>query len=156
MTELPLKDGWLVPLLYTRKVSYTGILSPEADTSFDPNDTALYSVEKAAATLSWVSEMDDPESNIISTLHSPTIPHVVAAFGLTVATTTLILWGFSCSWDASAPSETSLVHFPMGTALQYGQIDHKYNTFYLTDIFVVCGQAADTCNTLHLLVALGF
>ena len=85
-----------------------------------------YSVEKAAATLSWMSEMDDPESNIISNLRSPIISYVVAAFGLTAATTTLILWGCSCSWDASAPSETSLVHFPMGTALQYSQLDHKY------------------------------
>ena len=102
--------------------------------------------------------MDNPETNIISTLRSPNIPHAVAAFGLTAATTTLILilWGFSCSWDASAPSEASLVCFLMGTALQYDQLDHKYNTFYSMDSFVVYDQAADTCNTLHLLVALGF
>ena len=37
--------------------------------------------------------MDDPESSIISILHSPTIPHVVVAFGLTATTTTLTLWG---------------------------------------------------------------
>ena len=100
--------------------------------------------------------MDDHESSIISTLHSPTIPHVLAAFGLTAATTTLTLWGFSCFWDVSAPSETPLAHFPTDTVLQYDQLDHKYNIFYLMDSVIVCGQAADTCNTLHLLIALGF
>ena len=68
----------------------TGILSPEAETSCNPDGDIVCSLENGAALLSWISEIDDPESSIISTLHSPIIPQIVAAFGCTAATTTLV------------------------------------------------------------------
>ena len=48
--------GWVTCISPMHKGSVvhpnTGILSPKADTSFNLNDTVLYSVEKAAALLS--------------------------------------------------------------------------------------------------------
>ena len=44
-----------------------GKFSPAADTSLSDDGVVFASVEKLAATLSAMSEMEDPESNIIST-----------------------------------------------------------------------------------------
>ena len=47
-----------------------GILSPAADTSLSDNGVVFASVEKLAATLSSMSEIEDPESSIIPTYFS--------------------------------------------------------------------------------------
>ena len=44
-----------------------GMLSPAADTNLSNDGVVFASVEKLAATLSSMNEIEDPESNIIST-----------------------------------------------------------------------------------------
>ena len=56
----------------------TGILSPEAETSCNPDGDIVCLSENGATLLSWISEIDDPESSIISTLHSSIIPQIAA------------------------------------------------------------------------------
>ena len=64
------------------------MFSPAADTSVSDDDVVLASVEKLAATLSSMSEIEDPESNIISTSLLSNTPRMTAALGWTAATTT--------------------------------------------------------------------
>ena len=87
-----------------------GILSPAADTSLSDNGVVFASVEKLAATLSSMSEIEDPESSIISTRTSLLFntPCVTAALGWTAAVTTPADLAGLSSWDAPAPSGTSL------------------------------------------------
>ena len=58
-----------------------GIFSPAADTSLSDDGVVFASVEKLAATLSSMSEIEDPESNIISTSLLFNTPRVTAALG---------------------------------------------------------------------------
>ena len=50
-----------------------GMLSPAADTSLSDEGVVFASVEKLAATLSSMSEIEDPESSIILSLSCPTL-----------------------------------------------------------------------------------
>ena len=85
-----------------------GMLSPAIDTSLSDEGVVFASVEKLAVTLSLMSEIDGSESSIISTSLLSNTPRVTAALGWTgAATTPADLAGLS-SWDAPAPSGTSL------------------------------------------------
>ena len=64
-----------------------GILSPAADISLSDNGVVFASVEKVAVTVSSMSEIEDPESSIISTSLLFNIPRVTAALGWTAAVT---------------------------------------------------------------------
>ena len=61
------------------------MLSPAADTSLS---VVFASIEKFAATLSLMSDREDPESSIISTSLLSNTLHVTAALGWTAAATT--------------------------------------------------------------------
>ena len=65
-----------------------GMFSPAADTSLCDNGVVFASVEKLTATLSSMSEIEDPESNIISTSLLSNIPRVTTALGWTAGATT--------------------------------------------------------------------
>ena len=123
-----------------------GMFSPAADTSLSDDGVVFVSVEKLAATLSSMSEIEDPESNIISTSLLYNTPHVTAA-----ATTPANLVGLS-SWDVPAPSGTSLGSFPDGNLEPCAQAAHTNSTFPKGSSFVN-GPAADTCNIQQLRVA---
>ena len=71
------------------------------------------SVQKLAMTLSTMSEMEDPESSIISTSFLSNTPHVAAALGWIAAATTPADFVGLSSWDASPPG-TSFGSFPDG------------------------------------------
>ena len=58
-----------------------GMLSPAADTSLSDEGVVFASVEKFAATLSSMSEIEDPESSIISISLLSNTPRVTAALG---------------------------------------------------------------------------
>ena len=65
-----------------------GMFSPAADISVSGDDVVFASVEKLAATLSSMSEIEGHESNIISTSLLSNTPCVTAALDWTAATTT--------------------------------------------------------------------
>ena len=127
-----------------------GMLSPAADTSLSDEGVVFVSVEKLAATLSSMSEIEDPESSIISTSLLSNTPRVTAALGWTAAATTPAdLVGLS-SWDAPAPSGTSLGSFPDGNLEQCVQAAHTDSTSLLKGSFFVNGPVADICSTQQL------
>ena len=110
-----------------------GILSPAADTSLSDNGVVFASVEKLAATLSSMSEIEDPESSIIST-HTSLLfntPRVTAALGWTAAVTTPADLAGLSSWDAPVPSGTSLGSFPDDSLKRCIQAAHTNNSFLL-------------------------
>ena len=79
-----------------------GISLPAADTSLSDDGVVFVFVLRLAA-LSSISEIEDPESNIIDTFLLSNTPHVTAALGRTAAATTPAdLVGLN-SRDAPAP-----------------------------------------------------
>ena len=64
------------------------LLSPAADTSLSADGVVFASVEKLAVTLSSMSEIEHPESSIISTSLLFNTPRVTAALGWTAAVIT--------------------------------------------------------------------
>lgn len=131
-----------------------GMLSPAADTSLSDEGVVFASVEKLVATLSSMSEIEDPESNIISTSLLFNTPRVTAALGWRAAATTPAdLAGLSL-WDAPAPSGTSLGSFPDGNLVQCVQAAHTNSTSLLRGSFLVNALVAGTYNTQHLQDAL--
>ena len=127
-----------------------GMLSPAADTSLSDDGVVFTSVEKLAATLFSMSEIEDPESNIISTSLLSNTPRVTAALGWTAAVTTPADLVGPSSWDAPAPSGTSLGSFPDGNLEQCVQAVHTNNTFLPKGSSSVNGLVADICNTQQL------
>ena len=97
-----------------------------------------------------MSEIEDPESSIISTFLLFNTPRVTAALGWTAAVTTPAdLVGLS-SWDAPAPSGTSLGSFPDDNLKQCVQAAHTNNTFLLKGSSFVNCLVVDICNTQQL------
>ena len=127
-----------------------GILSPAADTSLSDDGVVFASVEKFAATLSSMSEIEDPESSIISTSLLFNTPHVTAALGWTAAVTTPADLAGLSSWDAPAPSGTSLGSFPDDSLKRCVQAAHTNNTFLLKGSSFVNGLIVNICNTQQL------
>ena len=77
-----------------------GISLPAANTSLSDDGVVFVFVLRLAATLSSISEIEDPEFNIIFTSLLSNTPCVTAALGWTAAATTPAdLVGLS-SWDA--------------------------------------------------------
>ena len=131
-----------------------GMSLPAADTNLSADGVVFVFVLRFAATLSSISEIEDPESNIIFTSLLSNTPRVTAALGWTAAATTPAdLVGLS-SWDAPAPSGTSLGSFPNSNLEQCGPAAHINSTFLLKDSSFVNGLAAGTYNTQQLRVAL--
>ena len=123
-----------------------GMLSPAADTSLSDDGVVFAFVEKLAAILSSMSEMEDPESSIISTSLLSNTPRVTAALGWTAAVTAPADFAGPSSWDAPAPSGTSLGSFPDDILEQYVQAVHTNSIFLLKDSSFVNGLVADICN----------
>ena len=71
-----------------------------------------------------ISDIEEPESSITSTLLPPTFPVIIAAWSLVVATL-IVCWGLLIAGDACCPSQASLCHFPAST----GELcDHTFHT----------------------------
>ena len=85
---------------------------PAADTSLSDDGIVFVFVLRLVATISSISETENPESNIIFAPCLSNTSRVTAALGWTAAATTPAeLVGLS-SWDSPAPSVTFLVSFP--------------------------------------------
>ena len=106
-----------------------GILSPATDANQMNDALMLFSVENPVATLSSISEIEEPESTIMSTSLLFTIPCMTAALGWTAAATAPVTLARLRSWDAPAPSGTSLGSFPNDNLEPHVQAAHTYNTF---------------------------
>ena len=122
--------------------------SSAAETICNSFKANCLTADKPVATLSWISEMVDPESNIISTYLLPTIPLRTAALDCTAAVTTLtILGGPIVFRNAPGPGGASLCRFPNGNPLPGVQADHTSNTSSDLDNFAADDLAGDTGNT---------
>ena len=65
------------------------------------------------ARCSWISDTDDPESNITSTVKPSSLPCITVAFGLIAATVTIhVLLGLLNCGDACCPLQVSPCRFP--------------------------------------------
>ena len=124
-------------------------MSPAAETSLSLLGTASIGLEKAMATLSWTKEIDEPESNIISTSLLSRNPLVMVALDRTIATTTTFatLEGLTASWGAPTPLEAPLYRFPNNILLLNALAFHTGSTSLLVGNSVVNAQVGGTCST---------
>ena len=77
----------------------TGISFPSADVNLSPFGALSICLEYTVTTLSYIKEIDDPESTNMSTSFWSKNPQVSAALDLTAATTTLpTAKGLTASW----------------------------------------------------------
>ena len=128
-----------------------GILSPAADTSLSDDGVVFASVEKLAATLSSMSEIEDPESSIIlSTSLLFNTLHVTAALGWTAAVTTPADLAGLSSWNSPSPSGTSLGSFLDDSLEKCVQTAHTNYTLLLKGSSFVNGLVVDIYSTQQL------
>ena len=85
--------------------SNVGMLSPAADISLMGDSVMFTYVEKPTATLSSISEFEEPESSIMSTSLLSNIPCMTtAALGWIAAAMAPAILAWLLSWDAPTPS----------------------------------------------------
>ena len=89
-----------------------GMFSPAVDTNLIDDSVTFASVEKPAATLCSINEIEETESTIMSTSLLPNTPCMTAVVSWTAATTAPANLVELKAWDVPAPSGTSLSRFP--------------------------------------------